>query len=293
MSSKSGKEIEKRPADPGAIEKVLGSEHMQKQLLSALPRHLAPQQIVRQAITMLRNTPKLCECSAVSVISGIFKSAELGLALSGPLGQAYLVPRWNGKLGMMEATFQVGYRGIFQLAYRSKLVKKIEMRTHHANDAFDIRLGTGSHLNHVPNLQNPGDAVGYYTVATLADGTQDFEYMTKQQVEKHRDKYTPEKGRAYSGWATNFDEMAQKTTARRLGKRLPAATELSEAIGEDERGEMAMVACSNFLNPADVAGLDQGASKMEALAEEATLANSADEGIEAEDERRRAEEEKA
>src|SRR5215831_18203584 len=137
---------------------------MHKQLAAALPRHLTPQQIVRQAMTLLRTTPKLCECSQFSVLSGIFKAAELGLALSGPLGQAYLVPRWNSKLRCTEATFQIGYKGILQLAYRSSKVKKIEMRTRRANDHFVLRLGTQSHIDHVPNLDNPGEPVGYYTV---------------------------------------------------------------------------------------------------------------------------------
>lgn len=285
-------EIQVRPSDPGEIDKVLNSDAVQKQLLAALPRHLTPAQIARQAITLLRSTPKLAECSQFSVLAGIFKAAELGLALSGPLGQAYLVPRWNSKLRCNEATFQIGYKGIFQLAYRSTLVKKIEMRTVYEKDELSIRLGTGSFLLHVPNLKESGEAIGYYTVVTLSDGTQDFEYMTKEQVTRHREKYSPAKGTDYSGWAKDFDAMAQKTTARRLGKRLPAATELQEALAEDERGEMGMVATSNFLSRQEVRQLE-GPSKMDALADSiADSENGINDDLEEEDARRREAEEK-
>ena len=261
--------VQQRACEPATLEKLMGTATMQKQLQAALPRHITPQQIVRQAMTLLRTTPQLCECSQFSVLSGIFKAAELGLALSGPLGQAYLVPRWNNKLKCKEATFQVGYKGIFQLAYRSSKVKKIEMRTRHLNDHFTLRLGTQSHIDHVPNLENPGEAVGYYTVATLTDGSQDFEYMSKKQVQEHRERFSPKReNQTFSPWDSDFDAMAQKTTARMLGKRLPAATELQEAIAEDERGEQGMVAMTNLLDPAEVSEPPMTPSKSDDLAEE-------------------------
>lgn len=157
------------------------------------------------------------------------------------LGQAYLVPRWNGKLGCREAVFQIGYRGLIDLAFRSSKVLNFAIRTAGANDYFQYQLGSRPLIEHRPakHPQESGPATYYYATVDLVGGGHDFECMSIAEVQKHRVKYSPppSKGQDYSAWATAFDAMAGKTVARRLAKRLPLSVEFVQCAVLDEYGE--------------------------------------------------------
>lgn len=202
---------------------------------------LTPKRLLAQTLTLAATFPKLLECSPRSIVLGVVKAAELGLELAGPLGHAYLVPRWDNKKRCVEATFQIGWKGLVNLAFRSGMVKVIHCRAVKEKDAFDFELGTGPHITHKPSLeQDPGEATFYYCVAHLiTPGAVDFEVMSRGQVEAHRQKYSPppQGKQDYSAWATAFDDMALKTVVRKLCKRLPLSPDAVSAAVEDEYQE--------------------------------------------------------
>ena len=81
-----------------------------------------------------------------------------------------------------------------------------------------------------------GSVIGYYATFTLKDGTKDFVYMSKSDVEIYALKYTKSKGKdgQLSGvWKNEFDEMAKKTCIRRLSKYVPLSIEIREAMEKD------------------------------------------------------------
>lgn len=208
-----------------------------KQVKLALPAGLSPERTVRQLLTVIQKNPVLLQCTDLSILAGLIQAAELGLELSSTLGQAYLVPRWNRQIQAREATFQVGYRGLMALAFRSGQVTAMPVRVVYQNDLFSVEYGTVNQLRHAPAPGNRGDAIGYYAVAVMRGGGHDFEHMTKEEALYHRERYSP-KGDRLSPWDTNFDEMALKTCARRLCKRLALSPEAQTAALLDEEGEM-------------------------------------------------------
>lgn len=228
-------------ADLGTLKAFLESEGVTKQLAKALPSNLTADRLIRQTVSLVHKTPKLLKCTQISVLLGMMQSAELGLELSGPLGQGYLIPRWNGSKDKkcLEATFQIGWRGLSALAFRSGKVLDMPIRTVYAKDGLDVNMGSTQNLFHNPNLKDRdrGEAVAYYTVVHLANGGMDFEIMTRAECELHRDKYAKRPEFGTWVWDTNFDEMAQKTTTRRLCKRLPMCPEAQAAALEDEYAE--------------------------------------------------------
>jgi recombination protein RecT len=212
-----------------SLREFLEAPAVRGQIANALPKHLTPGRVLRQAMTLVQKTPALLECSQHSILAGIVQASELG--------QAYLVPRWNGKIRAKEAVFQVGYRGLIDLAYRSGQVQSFSLRVVHAHEPFRVFLGSHSRIEHEPCLDgDPGAAVAYYAVVKLSGGGEDFEVMSRAQVEAHRAKYSPATG-GQSPWQTAFDEMALKTVARRLAKRLPLSVEFQEAAVQDEYHE--------------------------------------------------------
>lgn len=202
-------------------------QSMQKQFEIALPKHINSERFVRIAITSIRQNPKLAKCSQESLLGALMTSAQLGLE-PGMLGQAYLIPYKDN------VQFQIGYKGMIELLRRSGQLSDIYACEIHKNDDFQITLGLHRDIKHNINFnEDRGEVVGYYAVAVLKDGANSFEFMTKKQVEEHRDKFSkkPNDG----PWKNDFDEMAKKTVVKKLLKYLPVSVEWLENVSKDEK----------------------------------------------------------
>ena len=204
-----------------------------KQFATALPKHVNSERFVRIAITTIRQNPKLAKCSQESLLGALMVSAQLGLE-PGTLGQCYLIPFENKKAGTVECQFQIGYKGLIELLRRSGQLSDIYSYTVYENDDFNIEYGLSRTLTHKPNFDERGEIKGFYAVAILKDGAKAFEYMTKDEVVKHEEKYR--KG-SYKNdvWNKNFEEMAQKTVVKKLLKWLPVSVEFLEMTAKDEK----------------------------------------------------------
>ncbi len=204
-----------------------------KQFATALPKHVNSERFVRIAITTIRQNPKLAKCSQESLLGALMVSAQLGLE-PGTLGQCYLIPFENKKAGTVECQFQIGYKGLIELLRRSGQLSDIYSYTVYENDDFNIEYGLSRTLTHKPIFDERGEIKGFYAVAILKDGAKAFEYMTKDEVVKHEEKYR--KG-SYKNdvWNKNFEEMAQKTVVKKLLKWLPVSVEFLEMAAKDEK----------------------------------------------------------
>ena len=204
-----------------------------KQFATALPKHINSDRFVRIAITTIRQNPKLAQCNQESLLGALMVSAQLGLE-PGTLGQCYLIPFENKKAGTVECQFQIGYKGLIELLRRSGQLSDIYSYTVYENDDFNIEYGLSRTLTHKPNFDERGEIKGFYAVAILKDGAKAFEYMTKDEVVKHEEKYR--KG-SYKNdvWNKNFEEMAQKTVVKKLLKWLPVSVEFLEMAAKDEK----------------------------------------------------------
>lgn len=204
-----------------------------KQFSTALPKHVNSERFVRIAITTIRQNPKLAKCNQESLLGALMVSAQLGLE-PGMLGQCYLIPFENKKAGTIECQFQIGYKGLIELLRRSGQLSDIYSYAVYENDEFSIEYGLSRTLTHKPNFDDRGEIKGFYAVAILKDGAKAFEYMTKDEVIKHEEKYR--KG-SYKNdvWNKNFKEMAQKTVVKKLLKWLPVSVEFLENISRDEK----------------------------------------------------------
>lgn len=202
----------------------------------ALPKHVKVDRFMRAAFTAINVVPKLGECTQQSVLAGLMQAAQLGLEVSDVRGQCFLIPRKDNRAGVMKATFQLGYRGMIDLAARSGIT--VDAEELHANDAFDFSLGTNRFLTHKPTLDDRGPVLAYYATATFADGrTPAFTIMSVHEVEEHRDKFASSrdfKTKEITGpWVDHFDAMARKTVIRALLNYLPVSVELRDAIHDD------------------------------------------------------------
>lgn len=205
---------------------------MQDQIKKALPSVLTGERFSRMILTAMSSTPQLQQCTPKSFLGAMMQAAQLGVEPNTPLGQAYLIPYKNR--GTLECSFQLGYKGLIDLAYRSGEVKDIQAHEVRENDVFEYELGLEPKLKHVPATSNRGHVIMYYAVFHTKDGGYGFEVMSAEDIKEHAKKYSKAYSSGYSPWTTNFDEMAKKTVLKKCLKYAPLKTEFVRAMSADE-----------------------------------------------------------
>lgn len=202
---------------------------MQGEIAKALPSVITPERFTRITLSAISSNPKLQECTAESFLGAMMNAAQLGLEPNTQLGQAYLIPYRNK--GVMEASFQIGYKGLLDLAYRTGEYKSIAAYTVYENDVFEYELGLETVLKHKPAMVNRGEPIAYYAVYHLKNGGNGFTVMSREDVEKHARKHSKSYG---SGpWQNDFDSMAKKTVIKQLLKYAPLKADLARAVADD------------------------------------------------------------
>lgn len=205
---------------------------MEPAIKKALPSVITPERFTRMVLSALSSAPKLAECSPQSFLAAMMTAAQLGVEPNTALGQAYLLPYRNH--GQMECQFQLGYKGLIDLAYRSGEVSVIQAHTVYENDVFEYELGMDPKLRHVPAKADRGEAVAYYAMFKTKDGGYGFEVMSVDDVQRHAQRYSKSYGSGSSPWRSNFDEMAKKTVLKRALKYAPLKSDFVRGVAQDE-----------------------------------------------------------
>ncbi|MCI5852277.1 MAG: recombinase RecT [Clostridiales bacterium] len=205
------------------------------QIAKALPSVMTPERFSRIAMTAVTQNPELGRCTPRSFIGALLTAAQLGLEPNTPLGQAYLIPFKNGRNGgALEAQFQLGYRGLIELAHRSGELKSIEAHIVYENDEFEYELGLDPKLRHIPAMRDRGGIAWVYAIYHLNSGGFGFEVMSFDDIEAHKKKYSKAASKGFSPWQTSREEMAKKTVIKRVLKYAPLKTDFIRAMREDE-----------------------------------------------------------
>lgn len=204
---------------------------MEPEIKKALPSVLTPERFTRMILSAMSTTPQLASCTPQSFLGAMMTAAQLGVEPNTPLGQAYLIPYRNH--GTDEVQFQLGYKGMLDLAYRSGQVSTVQAHTVCENDKFEYELGLDPKLEHVPSKSNRGAPIYFYAVVRMKDGGYCFAVMSNEEVESHARKYSKAFSSNYSPWKTNFEEMAKKTVLKKALKYAPMKTEFVRGMVQD------------------------------------------------------------
>ena len=213
---------------------------MQGQIAKALPSVLTPERYTRMVMTALSTNPKLQSCTPESFLGAVMQAAQLGVEPNTPLGQAYLIPYNNSKkIGdkwykVMECSFQLGYKGLLDLAYRSGEVSVVDAQAVHENDKFDYEYGLEPKLTFKPSLTDRGPVVAYYAMFKTKAGGYNFSVMSKEDIIAFKNQYSKAGDDKYSPWNTNFDAMAKKTVLKQVLKYAPLKSDFVKAVAADE-----------------------------------------------------------
>ncbi len=207
-------------------------KQMSGEIKKALPSVMTPDRFTRMTLTALSSNQQLMQTTPPSFLGAMMNAAQLGLEPNTPLGQAYLIPYWNGKKHCLECQFQIGYKGMIDLAYRSGAVSTIISQVVYENDKFDYSYGLEPTLKHIPATGDRGDPKYVYAMFRTKDGGYGYEVMSIEEVQAHAKRYS----KAYNNgpWQTNFEEMARKTLLKKVLKYAPLSSEFVRAIAQDE-----------------------------------------------------------
>jgi recombination protein RecT len=211
------------------LEKSKGS------IAKTLPTHMSAERMVKIAVVAASRNPALLQCDPLSLLRALMEASQLGLEPFTGLQQAYIIPFKNHKTGQTEAQFIPSYRGLIDLARRSGNIISIEAHLVYEHDTFEVEMGLNPKLRHVPYFEGSrGKIKLVYAVAILKDGGQQFEVMSKSDVDEVK---ATSKSSNNGPWVSHYGEMCRKTCVKRLVKYLPMSVEMARAITKDNAAE--------------------------------------------------------
>ena len=232
-------EIVTREKDPSTELRNLLTK-MGPQIQAALPRHITAERLLRVTMTAITKTPKLAECTHGSFFGCLLTAAQLGLEPNTPLGHGYLIPRWNGTRRVLECTWQTGYQGMIDLAYRSGSVTSIRANVVRDGDVFEWEEGLEPRLVHRP-LLGPGrsqkDITFAYGVIRIRDAEPHFEVLPREEIDRRRMMNEAEKRKKFSPWREHYEAMARKTAVSAALKFAPKSIEFQQLTVLEQAGE--------------------------------------------------------
>lgn len=199
---------------------------------------------VANVTALVTNNTQLQDCAPMSVIYAAIKATALDLPLEPSLGCAYVIPYKNNKLGRTDAQFQLGAKGLLQLAIRSGQFKLINVTDIREGEVKGYDLLTGEiNIAGLPNRESL-PVVGYAAFFRLVNGFEKTLYMTVAELEAHASRYSQtfkadkKYGSSSSKWSDDFDAMAKKTVLKLLlAKYAPKSVEMqmvNKAIADDQ-----------------------------------------------------------
>lgn len=208
---------------------------LEPEIKKALPSIITTERFTRMTLNAINNTPELGNCTPMSFIAALMNAAQLGMEPNTPLGQAYLIPYKNK--GVLECQFQLGYKGLIDLAYRTGQIQMIQAHVVREKDYFDFQYGLDSRLVHKPgngNEADRGEITYIYGLFKLNNGGCGFEVSNRADMDLFAAKYSRAYNKGAGPWNTNYAEMAAKTVLKRALKYAPISSDFQKALYTDE-----------------------------------------------------------
>lgn len=169
----------------------------------------------------------LSKCSPATVVNAAAMAAVLKLPIVKTLGLAYIVP-YKG-----QAQFQIGYRGLIQLAIRSGFYKTINTTEIYQSQVVEFNPLHGHIFDF--SKKREGKVVGYAGFYQLKNGFEKTLFLDISAVKNHARKFSKTINSQSSPWNTDFDAMALKTVLKMLiDKWGPKSLEMQKAISSDQ-----------------------------------------------------------
>lgn len=198
---------------------------------------------ITSVLQVISSNKALSNADPQSVYGAAAAAAVLDLPINNNFGFAYIVP-YNEKQEdgtyRQIAQFQIGYKGIKQLALRTS-----EFVTMHDTDVREGEIKFYDRLSgriEFEWIQDEAErlkkkVIGYASYFKLRNGFEKIYYMTIEELQAHGKKFSQTYKKGTGLWRDDFDGMARKTVVKlNLSKNAPLSieTQLSKALVYDQ-----------------------------------------------------------
>lgn len=204
------------------LERVLADLGGQADIISGiLPPDLPLERFRANITNALHSNPRILDCEPRSIVQACMKAAYDGLRVDGR--EAAIVDHEmtinRGKQGEKKIKvaqyFPMSF-GLIQQVLKGKEVAAMYAEVIREGDEYHVQRGTNAGIHHIPDIAGGGKILAAYSVATLANGAQTFEFLTGADLKDIRSAAQTQK--VWDRWE---GEMSKKSAVRRHRKTLP------------------------------------------------------------------------
>jgi recombination protein RecT len=223
--------VQTQPVAKKTIANYLNAPSVSKWLSATLSER--KNEFVSNLIALCDSDANLAKCNPESIIKCALNATALNLPLNKNLGYAYVIPYKD------EPKFQIGYKGLIQLAIRTGQYKYLN-----ATEVRDGEIKRNKITGHLEFLgENPsGKVIGYIAYLEMINGFSASLYMSEDEIEAHASRFSQmyqhdkKQGKASSKWSdpASRPKMALKTVLKGLlGTYGLMTTEFAQAFERD------------------------------------------------------------
>lgn len=191
---------------------------------------------ITSVLQIVSSNGLLADADPNSIYQAAALAATLDLPLNNSLGFAYIIPyntRQKDGSYRKAAQFQIGYKGIIQLALRSGQFKTISSTPVYEGQIVEMNQLTGFTFDWAAKKSDV--VVGYASYFSLINGFEKTLFMSIDELKKHGKKYSKTFSNSNGLWNTDFDAMASKTVLKLLlSKFAPLSIEMQKAVIHDQ-----------------------------------------------------------
>ena len=195
------------------------------------------QTFVSNMVALVSSNKTLSECDPSTIMFSCLKASALGLQLDPALSQCWVIPFKDNKSGTTVATFQVGARAWVQLALRTNMYKKINVRDVREGEIVGEDFVSGEMtFKKLEKDREKAPLIGYVAMFELTNGFSKQLYMSVDELEAHAKRFSQTYRKGYGLWSDNDMKpaMYEKTCLKRLlSKYGILSVEMQSALKSD------------------------------------------------------------
>lgn len=214
---------------PQTLQSLMGSAPVIKKLNDVLGSEKKAAAFISSVISIATGSPQLRNANPMTVLGSAVVAATLDLPVVPTLGMAYIVP-YKGN-----AQFQIGYRGILELAMRSGEFRTIIDEVVYEGQLVKKNKFTGEYIFD-EDAKKSDKPIGVMARFDLINGFSKTIFWTMEEIEAHAKKFSQAFRSGYtSPWKTDFEAMAKKTVLKSLlNKYAPKSLAMQQAFKFDQ-----------------------------------------------------------
>jgi recombination protein RecT len=187
---------------------------------------------LNQVMIVVAGNQDLQKCEPTSILVAAMRAASLKLSVDPARGEAWIIP-YSGK-----ATFQLGYRGVYELALRTNKYRVINTITVYEGESIIEDRMTGLHS--IEGQQTSKKVIAWMLYFELFNGFKKTFVMTVPEIEEHAKHYSQAYNSTKSKWNDKFErpKMERKTVLvnglRKWGMFNTGDKDIIESIETDQ-----------------------------------------------------------